>query len=134
MNGPSKCRLSAADPPRGRGSGWPAPRRCKSFAWMSCRLSLKRLALAFVLFPAFAAAADEAKGPRVVRQPDKVIVRKRTVVDFGDVTVQGELVKPEGSYLLNRNKTRFQPLIQLRDDFDAELRKSAGNLQDGRDG
>jgi hypothetical protein len=101
---------------------------------MSCRLSLRRLALAFALCSAFAATADEAKGPKVVRQPDKVIVRKRTVVDFGDVTVQGELVKPEGSYLLNRNKTRFQPLIQLRDDFDAELRKSAGNLQDGRDG
>jgi hypothetical protein len=101
---------------------------------MCGRLSLKRLALAFALLWAFAAGADEAKGPKVVRQPDKVIVRKRTVVDFGDVTVQGELVKPEGSYLLNRNKTRFQPLIQLRDDFDAELRKSAGNLQDGRDG
>ena len=101
---------------------------------MSCHLSVKRLAIAFALFSAFAAAADEAKAPRVVRQPDKVIVRKRTVVDFGDVTVQGELVKPEGSYLLNRNKTRFQPLIQLRDDFDVELRKSAGNVQDGRDG
>ena len=29
-------------------------------------------------------------------------------------TVEGELTKPEGSYLLNRNKTRFQSLIKLR--------------------
>jgi hypothetical protein len=132
MNG-SKCRVSTAEPPRGRGSGWLAPLRCKSFARMSSRISWKRLALGVALFSAFAAAADEAKGPKIVRQPDKVIVRKRTVVDFGDVTVQGELVKPEGSYVLNRNKTRFPPLIQLRDDFDAELRKSAGDIQDGRD-
>ena len=59
---------------------------------------------------------------------DKVVVRKRTVVDFDDVTVQGELVKPEGSYLLHRNKTRFEPLIQLRENFDRELRQSADNL------
>jgi hypothetical protein len=95
---------------------------------MSCLVSLKRLALAAVLLSAVAAFADEPKGVKVIQQPDKVIVRKRTVVDFGDVTVQGELVKPEGSYVLNRTKTRFDPLIQLRNDFDAELRKSADNL------
>jgi hypothetical protein len=75
-----------------------------------------------------ATAAEAPKGVKVVQEPDKVIVRKRTVVDFADVTVEGELVKPEGSYLLHRNKTRFEPLIQLRDDFDRELRQSADNL------
>jgi len=110
-----------------RGSGWPAPTQCKSSSLM-CRVVLKRFALAAILLSAIAAVADEPKGVKVVQQPDKVIVRKRTVVDFGDVTVEGELVKPEGSYVLNRNKTRFEPLIRLRDDFDAELRKSADNL------
>ena len=75
-----------------------------------------------------ALAAEVPKGVKVVQEPDKVIVRKRTVVDFDDVTVQGELVKPEGSYLLHRNKTRFEPLIQLRENFDRELRQSADNL------
>jgi len=75
-----------------------------------------------------AAAADAPKGVKVVQEPDKVIVRKRTVVDFNDVTVEGELIKPEGSYLLHRSKTRFKPLIHLRDDFDGELRQSADNL------
>ncbi len=64
----------------------------------------------------------------VVQEADKVIVRKRTVIDFNDVTVEGELTKPEGSYLLNRNKTRFQSLIKLRDNFNPELQKSADNL------
>jgi hypothetical protein len=95
---------------------------------MSCPFPLKRFALVAVLLSTLAAAADQPKGAKVVQQPDKVIVRKHTVVDFGDVTVEGELVKPEGSYVLNRNKTRFEPLIRLRDDFDAELRKSADNF------
>src|SRR5476649_248227 len=64
----------------------------------------------------------------VIQEADKVIVRKRTVIDFNDVTVEGELTKPEGSYLLNRNKTRFQSLIRLRDNFNPELQKSADNL------
>ena len=75
-----------------------------------------------------AGAADAPKGVKVVQEPDKIVVRKKTVVDFNDVTVEGELTKPEGSYLLNRNKTRFQSLIRLRDNFDPELQKSAGNL------
>ena len=82
---------------------------------------------------ASASAADDKKaegppGPKVIQEADKVVVRKRTVIDFNDVTVEGELTKPEGSYLLNRNKTRFQSLIKLRDNFNPELQKSADNL------
>ena len=76
-----------------------------------------------------AVAQDKSeKGPKVVQEADKVVVRKRTVIDFNDVTVEGELTKPEGSYLMNRNKTRFQSLIRLRDNFNPELQKSADNL------
>ncbi|HEX4385073.1 MAG TPA: hypothetical protein VH083_19075 [Myxococcales bacterium] len=80
------------------------------------------------LMLALLAAAADPPAPKVVQEPDKVIVRKRTVIDFSDVTVEGELTKPEGSYLLNRNKTRFQSLIRLRDNFNPELQKSADNL------
>jgi hypothetical protein len=73
-------------------------------------------------------ADKKEPGVRVVQEADKVVVRKRTVIDFSDVTVEGELTKPEGSYLLNRNKTRFQSLIKLRKDFNPELQKSADNL------
>jgi hypothetical protein len=88
------------------------------------RVLLLALALGAPAWP----AETPPKGVKVVKEPDKVIVRKRTVVDFNDVTVQGELIKPEGSYLLHRNKTRFEPLVQLRQDFDAELVRSADNL------
>ena len=92
---------------------------------------LKGLLIAALLaLPALAQdKASAAKpGPKVVQEADKVVIRKRTVIDFNDVTVEGELTKPEGSYLLNRNKTRFQSLIRLRDNFNPELQKSADNL------
>jgi hypothetical protein len=90
-------------------------------------------AIALSALPAAAQDKGETPGPgagkrTVVQEADKVIVRKRTVIDFNDVTVEGELTKPEGSYLLNRNKTRFQSLIKLRDNFNPELQKSADNL------
>jgi hypothetical protein len=78
--------------------------------------------------PAAAQEGAAPKGPKIVQEADKVVVRKRTVIDFNDVTVEGELTKPEGSYLLNRSKTRFQSLIKLRDNFNPELQKSADNL------
>ncbi len=84
---------------------------------------IRTIALAALL-----AAPAFAQDKKVVQEPDKVVVRKRTVIDFNDVTVEGELTKPEGSYLLNRNKTRFQSLIRLRDNFNPELQKSADNL------
>jgi hypothetical protein len=88
---------------------------------------MKRLLLLILLAtPAF--AADPPPNTKVVQEADKVVIRKRTVIDFNDVTVEGELTKPEGSYLLNRNKTRFQSLIRLRDNFNPELQKSADNL------
>ena len=86
------------------------------------------LILSLLATPALAQDKDAKPGPKVIQEADKVVVRKRTVIDFNDVTVEGELTKPEGSYLLNRNKTRFQSLIRLRDNFNPELQKSADNL------
>ena len=101
--------------------------RSKRLSWL-CHASL--LALAALALPARAGAGDEPRkpGPRVVQEPDKVVVRKRTIIDFNDVTVEGELTRPEGSYLLNRNRSRFESVVKLREDFNPELQKSADNL------
>ncbi|HYS07849.1 MAG TPA: hypothetical protein VEP66_03855 [Myxococcales bacterium] len=88
---------------------------------------MPRRAILIVLV-SLAAAAEEKPGVKVVQEADKVVVRKRTVIDFNDVTVEGELTKPEGSYVLDRTRTRFPSLIRLRDDFNPELQKSADNL------
>ena len=86
----------------------------------------KAILVALLSLSAF---AEEKQGVKVIREADKIVVRKRTVIDFNDVTVEGELTKPEGSFVLNRNRTRFRSLVRLRENFNPELQKSADNLQ-----
>lgn len=62
------------------------------------------------------------------QEADKLVYKKKTVIDFSDVTIEGELTKPEGSYLVNRKKTKFKNLIQVRGDFKDELQKSMHHL------
>ena len=90
-------------------------------------MSLEVLISTSLILLAVPALAQETE-KKIIQEADKVVVRKRTVIDFNDVTVEGELTKPEGSDLMNRNRTRFQSLIRLRDNFNPELQKSADNL------
>lgn len=65
---------------------------------------------------------------KVIQEEDRTVFKKKTVIDFTDVAVEGELTKPEGSYVLHRKKTDFQSLIKVRENFDPELQKSVDNL------
>jgi len=69
-----------------------------------------------------------AMAQTVIREADKTVYRKKTVVDFTDVEVEGELTKPEGSYVLNRPKAGFPSRIKLRANFQPELQKSVDAL------
>ena len=81
--------------------------------------------LTLVAVPALAQSQDTVK---VIQVADKVVVRKKTVVDFTEMNVDGELTRPEGSYVLNKKRTRFKSLIKVRDNFAPELQKSVDNL------
>lgn len=79
---------------------------------------------------AFAAAAplsglaqDEDGDGRQVRYKEK------TEIDFEGVDVSGELVKPSGSLLVDRKKAQFNPLIQLRTDFNPEMKESINEVK-----
>jgi hypothetical protein len=72
-----------------------------------------------VIAVAFLAAAEEK---------DKVIYKQKTIIDFSDVTIQGELTKPEGSYISSRKEASFNRLIKVRENFDPELLKSVDKL------
>jgi hypothetical protein len=65
---------------------------------------------------------------KVIQEADRVVVRKKQVIDFTDVAVEGELTKPEGSYVLNKKQAQFKSLIKVRDNFQPELKKSVDNL------
>ena len=54
--------------------------------------------------------------------------REKTVIDFEDVMLEGQIKKPSGSFLMDRSKTKFDSLINLKQDFNKELVKSVDLL------
>lgn len=63
-----------------------------------------------------------------VRGQDRTVYKKKTVIDFEDSTVEGELVKPEQSSYVVRDRAKFNTLIKYRPNFVQEMRKTAHNL------
>lgn len=86
---------------------------------------MKKLAVVAI---ALALSAPAFAQDTVVEESDKVVYNKKTVIDFSDVNIEGELTKPEGSYIKNRKKTRFRNLIELRGNFRPELKRSVSAL------
>lgn len=80
------------------------------------------LALAFALgFSSMALAQDDSDDRRV-------IYKSKTEIDFEDVSVEGELKKPHGAYLLDKRQATFNPLIKLRTDFNPEMYQSVHEI------
>ncbi|MBF5044026.1 hypothetical protein FGE12_16630 [Aggregicoccus sp. 17bor-14] len=90
-------------------------------------MRIRAAAMAVVMLAGAGAALAQDR-VKVIQEEDKTVFKKKTVIDFTDVAVEGELTKPEGSYVLNRKKTNFKSLIKVRDNFNPELQKSVDNL------
>lgn len=88
---------------------------------------MKRVLMGAMVLGAISLSAS-ASADNVIREADKTVYKKQTIIDFNDVTLEGELTKPEGSYLINRKRSSFSNLIRLRNDFLPELQKSVDNL------
>ena len=72
--------------------------------------------------PVYPRPADSGEYDRSSHEEGRRVEYKaRTEIDFEDVTVEGELTKPQGQLLLDRQQANYDPLIQLRTDFDGEL-------------
>lgn len=69
------------------------------------------------------ALAQDAEADRQIKYKD------RTVIDFEGVDVSGELQKPSGVLLMDVKKTRFNPLIRFREDFDREMIESIDEVK-----
>ena len=80
----------------------------------------------YVTIPSLTWAQEEQK--TVGEEKESIVYKKTTIIDFSDVTITGELTKPEGSYLMNKKNARFDLLIRVRDDFLHEIQRTADNL------
>ncbi|MCK8499382.1 hypothetical protein ACJ2CR_03610 [Myxococcus faecalis] len=92
------------------------------------RLAATVTMMGLLAAPAVMAQEQSKDTVKIIQEEDRTVFRKKTVIDFTDVAVEGELTKPEGSYVLHRKKTDFQSLIKVRENFDPELQKSVDNL------
>jgi hypothetical protein len=61
-------------------------------------------------------------------EPD-VRYRKKTEIDFEDVSIDGELKKPHGAYLLDKRQSSFNPLIRLKENFSQEMIDSVNQVR-----
>jgi len=75
----------------------------------------------FLLNPSY--ADDPVVGNR------EVVYKAKTEIDFEGIEIDGMLVKPEGSLVLERKSASFNPLIRLRTDFDKEMHDSVNEIK-----
>ncbi|MEL6547482.1 MAG: hypothetical protein AAFQ82_22855 [Myxococcota bacterium] len=52
---------------------------------------------------------------------DKVKYKRVTKIDFTEGLIEGDLMRPEGSYVVSRKASQFSKLIRVRQNFVREL-------------
>jgi hypothetical protein len=84
----------------------------------------RRLVVVAVLLGAPAAfAQDEGANTE-----GGVAYQRKTVINFEDDTIEGDLKTPDGDYLSVRKRMRHKSLIRIRTDFRREVLSSVANL------
>jgi hypothetical protein len=75
-----------------------------------------------VAMPLLAAAQQKADA-----QP-KIEYEKKTVINFEDDTIEGDLKRPDGEYVEARQKVDHSNLIRIREDWKEKVMQSSGDL------
>lgn len=75
--------------------------------------------------PAGAAAAPAGAGPA---GGSGVTYKQKTVYDFDDDTVEGDLVRPDGEFVDSRKTAKHSSLIKIRENFIPEMLKSVEGI------
>ncbi len=82
----------------------------------------KRLLLGALIFP-IAALAQEKKPPE-----PRVEYEKKTVINFDDDTIQGDLTRPDGEYVEARKRVNHSNLIKIREDWREKVLQSSSEM------
>lgn len=76
-----------------------------------------------VALPLLATAQEKAEQP----QP-KVEYEKKTVINFEEDTIEGDLKRPDGEYVEARQKVDHSNLIRIREEWRNKVMQSSGDL------
>lgn len=77
---------------------------------------------ALLMAPGFALAQKAPAGG------DSVQYKQKTVYDFDDDVVEGDLVRPDGEFVGSRRAAKHSSLIKIRENFIPEMLKSAEDI------
>lgn len=92
-------------------------------------ISAVAAAALFLLFGmAFAEDKAEEKKDQPAGDQQQTIYKKKTVYDFEDDTITGDLTRPDGEYIDARRKVKHQNLIRIREDFKEKVLGSVSKL------
>ncbi len=76
-----------------------------------------------------AAALPLVASPQSKDKPaPQVQYEKKTVINFEDDTIQGDLTRPDGEYVEARKKVAHSNLIKIREDWRDKVMQAAGDL------
>jgi hypothetical protein len=75
-----------------------------------------------VALPLLASAQEKSEGQA------KVEYEKKTVINFEDDTIEGDLKRPDGEYVEARQKVDHSNLIKIREDWREKVMQSSGDL------
>ena len=59
----------------------------------------------------------------------KVVYKQQTEIDFEGLEIEGQLLKPHGAIVQERKGAAFNPLIQLRTNFQVEMSQSVSEIK-----
>lgn len=81
----------------------------------------KTLLLAVVAIPLLAQAEEGKPEP-------KVEYEKKTVINFDDDTIQGDLTRPDGEYVEARKRVEHSDLIHVRENWREKVKQAASEM------
>ncbi|HET8541816.1 MAG TPA: adventurous gliding motility protein CglF [Anaeromyxobacter sp.] len=84
---------------------------------------MRKLLVATVLLLPLLGSAQEKAQP----QP-KIEYEKKTVINFEDDTIEGDLKRPDGEYVEARQKVDHSNLIKIREDWRDKVMQASGDL------
>ena len=84
---------------------------------------MRKVFLLTALVLPLAANAQEKK------QPDpRVEYEKKTVINFDDDTIQGDLTRPDGEYVEARKRVNHSNLIKIREEWRDKVKAAAAEM------
>ncbi len=83
------------------------------------------LALAVLTSPLLAAGSAFAQE---AGEEGGIIYQRKTIINFGEDTIDGDLLVPDGEYVESRKRVRHSNLIRIREDFREKVLRSISVL------